>query len=128
MQIKTDEDLPNAVAALLRDAGHEVHTVVEQGLGGASDPVIWARAQSEGRLVVTADKGFADIREHPPGTHRGVVLLRPAQDGIRPMVALATALLKACPLERLAGCVTVVSPRGIRCRRPADAPNERGVR
>ena len=118
MQVKIDEDLPRAVAALVRQVGHDVLTVRDQGLGAASDARVWERVQSEERMLVTADKGFADIRHHPPGTHRGVVLLRPAEDGIRPMVELMKALLATCPLERIAGCVTVVSPRGVRIRRP----------
>ena len=32
---------------------------------------------------ITTDKGFADVRIYPPGTHASVMLLRPDQDGIR---------------------------------------------
>jgi predicted nuclease of predicted toxin-antitoxin system len=117
VRVKVDEDLPLAVARALRRAGHEAHTVIEQELGGAPDAVVWQAAQQENRLLVTADKGFADIREHPPGTHRGVVLLRPREDGIRPVMRLLEALLRDHALEQLSGCVTVVSPNGIRVRR-----------
>ena len=34
MKFKIDENLPREVAALLRDAGHDAMTVVDQGLGG----------------------------------------------------------------------------------------------
>jgi len=117
MQVKVDEDLPGAVAALLREAGHDAQTVTEESLGGASDARIWTRVQREGRLLVTGDKGFADIRRHPPRTHPGIVLLRPREDGIRPVVELMDGLLAKCPLEQVAGCVTVVTPSGIRIRR-----------
>jgi hypothetical protein len=44
-------------------------------------------------------------------------LLRPDQDGIRPVIDLLERLLSAYDLEALSGTVTVVTPRGIRTRR-----------
>ena len=38
--------------------------------------------QKDERYLVTADKGFGDIRTYPPGTHHGILLLRPDEDGI----------------------------------------------
>lgn len=118
MRIKVDEDLPRAIASLLVRRGHEVETVQEENLGGAKDPQLWQVTQRERRLLITADKGFADIRRHPPGSHEGVVLLRPREDGIQPLVELMEALLATYRIEDAAGCVTVVTPRGIRIRRP----------
>ena len=86
MQIKVDEDLPRQVADLLREKGYQTHSVVEQGMSGWKDIELWRRIQNENRFLVTADKGFADIRTYPPGAHAGVMLLRPDQDGIRPTV------------------------------------------
>lgn len=61
MKIKVDEDLPKRVAALLREQGHQADTVVEQGLSGWKDAELWHKIQAEGRFLVTADKGFADL-------------------------------------------------------------------
>ena len=118
MRIKVDEDLPRAAVQMLRDRGYEADSVVEQGLGGLKDPPLWQAVQAEQRFLVTADKGFADIRFYPPGTHAGVLLLRPAQDGIRPVLGLLARVLVSYDLESLAGTVAVVTPRGIRIRRP----------
>jgi predicted nuclease of predicted toxin-antitoxin system len=117
MRIKVDEDLPNVVTRNLREAGHDAVNVLEQGLGGAKDASLWQVAQAEGRFLVTADKGFADIRYHAPGTHEGVLLLRPDEDGIRPLIELLRRVLSNYPLDVLAGTVTVATPRGIRIRR-----------
>lgn len=117
MLIKLDEDLPRTLAELLIAAGHGVATVVEQGLGGASDAALWPILQAENRFLITADKGFADIRIHPPGTHAGVLLMRPDEDGIPALVALLKALLEQHDLARLVGTVSVATPRGIRIRR-----------
>ena len=118
MQIKVDEDLPRAVATLLRHAGHDAQTVREENMGGAKDPQLWRRTLREERLLITADKGFGDIRHYPPGTHPGIILLRPMEDGIRPLQGLMETLLAQCRLEDLAGYITVVTPSRVRIRRP----------
>lgn len=117
MRVKVDEDLPGAAVQMLRDRGYEAVSVVEQGMGGWKDPALWQAVQSEQRFLVTADKGFADIRFYPPGTHAGVLLLRPDEDGIRPVIELLERVLTSYELETLARTVTVATPRGIRIRR-----------
>lgn len=117
LRIKVDEDLPPVIADLLRNRGYEASTVVEQLMGGYKDAQLWKAVQAEGKLLITADKGFANIREHPPGTHAGVLLLRPDEDGIRPMLDLIHTVLSTFELEALAGTIAVASPRGIRLRR-----------
>jgi predicted nuclease of predicted toxin-antitoxin system len=117
MRIKVDEDLPTMVVQTLQDKGYEVSGVVEQGMGGWKDPALWQAVQTEQRFLITADKGFADIRAYPPGTHIGVLLLRPDEDGIRPTLELLEQVLDSFELTVLSGTVTVATPRGIRIRR-----------
>jgi predicted nuclease of predicted toxin-antitoxin system len=74
VRFKIDEDPPHAVTALLREAGYEdVASVRDQGMGGWKDPILWQAVQEEGRFLITADKGFADLRAYPPGNHAGVL-------------------------------------------------------
>lgn len=119
MRIKVDEDLPLAVAVVLREKGYEASTVREQGMGGSDDAPLWEAVQEKGQVLITADKGFGDIRHHPPGSHHGVILLRPDEDGIRPLLELVDRLLEDRPLQSFEGTVTVVNPKGIRVRRPS---------
>src|SRR3972149_5177621 len=76
MRFKVDEDLPKEVADLLRAGGHDVVTVRDEKLTGSSDDILWGHVQRERRCLVTADKGFGDIRAFPTGTHGGIVLFR----------------------------------------------------
>jgi len=69
------------------------------------------------QFLVTADKGFGDIRVYPPETHGGVLLLRPDEDGIRPVLDLLDRVLSAYRIEMLVGLLTVATPRSIRIRR-----------
>lgn len=122
MLIKVDEDLPSAIVLRLRLAGYrDTKSVVEQGMGGWKDHQLWPVVQEEGRFLVTADKGFGDIRRYPPGSHAGVLLLRPDQDGIGPVVELLERTLEVVDLASLRGTVIVATAQGIRIRRPDPA-------
>jgi predicted nuclease of predicted toxin-antitoxin system len=81
VKLKLDENLPHDLVTALRGDGHDVHTVVDEQLAGESDPVVVAAAKDEGRLLLTLDRGIGDLRRYPPGSHAGVLVLRPvAQD------------------------------------------------
>jgi predicted nuclease of predicted toxin-antitoxin system len=116
MNIKVDEDLPNSVVNLLLDQGHAAVSVRAQSMNGWKDDRLWSAVQLEGRYLITADKGFSNIRRYPPGSHNGVVLLRPDRDGIRPLLELLSAVLDRVDLEQLRGAVAVATPRGLRVR------------
>ena len=116
MLIKVDEDLPRASVLRLRAYGHDSMSVIDEGLGGASDEALWQAVQEEGRFLITADKGFADARKYEPGMHTGILLLRPDQDGVLPTLELLDNVLATHRLEDLAGAITVATPRGIRIR------------
>ena len=47
MQFKTDENLPIEVAARLRSEGYDALSVLEQGLGGASDQRLMETCRGE---------------------------------------------------------------------------------
>jgi len=117
LKVIVDEDLPRRAVQLLREHGYDAASVVELGMSGWKDPQVWIAAQTDQRFLVTADKGFGDIRVYPPSTHRGILLLRPDEDGIRPVIELLQKVLASYNLEELAGAITVANPRGIRLRR-----------
>jgi predicted nuclease of predicted toxin-antitoxin system len=118
MHIKVDEDLPPVTAEWLRAKGYEASTVLEQGMSGWKDAALWQVVQAAQHFLLTADKGFADLRANPPGTHAGILLLRPDEDGIRPVLKLLEDVLEHVDLETLSGTVAAATPRGLRVRRP----------
>jgi hypothetical protein len=73
--------------------------------------------QSEHRWLVTADKGFADLRRYPPGSHCGVILLRVPEESRRAYMELAARTLDRVDLDGLGGAVVVATGRGVRIRR-----------
>jgi len=119
LRVKVDEDLPADVANLFRDSGHDAQSVVEQTLSGVADPVLWKHVQEERRCLVTADKGFANERSYPPGTHGGIVLFRLPRESRSGYVRLAEMFLERAGVETVLGSITVVTPDSIRVRRGA---------
>lgn len=117
MHIKVDEDLPTMAVHRLREAGYEASNVLSQGMGGWNDTSLWQAVQEHSQFLVTADKGFGDIRRYPPKPPGGVLLLRPDRDGILPVLDLLNQVLAAYQLETLVGLLTVATPRTIRVRR-----------
>jgi hypothetical protein len=91
--------------------------VLDQDLGGCEDGELWKIVQGENRFFVTGDKGFGNIRLYPPNSHGGILLVRPDDDGIEPIVELLGKVFSAYDLQDLRGAITVVTSRGVRVRR-----------
>jgi predicted nuclease of predicted toxin-antitoxin system len=118
LKVKVDEDLPRSATELLRQRGYEVDDRRAEGPGGPPDETVWEEAQREGRFLLTGDKQFSDIRLHPPGTHAGVLLLRPDLENREAFCELLRGVLDVTTLEDLDGQVAVASPRGLRVAAP----------
>ena len=116
--LKLDENIPTAVAVVLRGRGIDLDTVVEEFLGGHSDPAVLDAATQEDRLLITMDRGFGDIRAHPPGNHPGIIVLRPDHQPIPTVTTMVETLIDNHPIESLAGCVTIVQRNMLLVRRP----------
>lgn len=93
MRFKVDENLPLEAANALRACGHDVHTVADEGLRGAKDPVVVAACAQEGRALLTLDLDFANIVAYPPGRYPGLLVLRPARQSARVVMRVIEQVL-----------------------------------
>lgn len=119
MRIKIDENIPTSAVQPFESAGHDVDTVVDEQLSGAADAAVLHAAKAAGRLIVTLDRGFGDIRAYPPGSHGGILVLR-VEDQSPPSVRRAVErLLADVDLDDLAECVSVFRSGKLRVRRPS---------
>jgi predicted nuclease of predicted toxin-antitoxin system len=116
VKFKIDENLPSELADDLRDSGHEADTVFDEGLVGAKDPVLVAVVASEKRILLTLDKGIANLQKYPAEQHSGVVLFRPARSGRRVVLTFIRERLPNLLGLDLRGRLTVVGPTRIRVR------------
>ena len=76
---KLDENLPRDAVALFTAAGHDVDTVLDEQLGGQPDREVIEAARADGRIFVTLDVDFADIREYPPADAKGAPISSAAE-------------------------------------------------
>jgi predicted nuclease of predicted toxin-antitoxin system len=118
LKIKLDENIPGAAALTLRLRGHDVDTVLDESLGGRDDPTIHRAAIDEGRLLITLDRGFGDVRSYPPGAHPGIIVMRPDDQRVPTVIAMVETLVDHHDIADFAGCITVVQRNVLRVRRP----------
>jgi len=118
VRIKLDENITVEAKAPLVAAGHDVDTVIDEALAGHPDPDVLAGAVADQRALVSFDLGFGDPRVYPPGSHRGVILLRLRDQQPANVVALLQDLADNHDLDDLAGCIVVVTEGLVRIRRP----------
>jgi len=103
MRFKIDENLPSELVEILREAGHDGTTVLEQKMGGEADPALAVVCREEERALVTLDVGFADIRTYRPREHRGLLVLRlkrQDKDSVLRVFLRILPLLHREPLDR----------------------------
>lgn len=118
MKLKLDENLSHHLAPTLSSLGHDVKTTAEEGLLSRPDTDVAAAAKNEGRLLLTLDLEFGDLRKYPPGTHPGVILFRPRTYGPLAVNRFVEEFIRNSKLELFAGSVVVVDPDRVRVRRP----------
>ena len=117
MKFKVDENLPVEVADLLRQAGYDALTVVEQHIGGSDDSKIASICRQESRVLVTIDTDFANIRNYPPGDYSGLLVLRLKKQDKNHVLDVLTRLTKVLLEEPLDGYLWIVEDERIRIRK-----------
>jgi hypothetical protein len=76
-------------------------------------------------FLLPLDLGFSDVRRYAPGTHPGILLLRPRRKGRNAVSNVLRRVLMERRLETLAGCLAVADESRTRVRRPK---TKRGIR
>ena len=116
MKFKTDENLPVQAGEMLRSAGYDALTVLEQEMGGEADSDIAALCKKEERIIVTLDLDFADIRAYPPTEFPGIVVLRLQSQAKPHVLQIFSQLIKAIEAQPITRQLWIVDEKRIRIR------------
>lgn len=108
--------MPIEVTQLLSQAGHSVSTALQEGLGGATDQSISGAALREGRILVTLDTGFADIRTYPSAEFPGLIVLRLRRQDKPHILDVFGRVLTRLEDEPVQGKLWIVEERRLRVR------------
>ena len=118
MEFKTDENLPVEVCHMLRDAGHEASSVLDQQLGGRPDSEISSACKSEGRVLLTLDTDFGNILVYPPQEFPGIVVIRADDQSKATVLERTRRFLSVLESEPLRNRLWIVEKDRIRIRSP----------
>lgn len=118
MKIKLDENLPLRLAILLKDLGHDAHTLYDEFLVGHPDREIWEATQKESRFLITQDLDFSDLRRFAPGSHHGILLVRLRSPNRSDLIERVGELFQKENASEWAGCFVVATERKIRVLKP----------
>ncbi len=125
MRLKLDENLGRPAVALFKQAGLDVATVYEEGIGSAGDKDLVAAAASEQRCLVTLDVDFANVLVFPPRRYSGIAVLRlPSRPRSSDLLAACSTLITALCRDNISGRLWIVEPGRIREYEPDDIDDE----
>ena len=116
MRFKIDENLPQELASDLAEAGHDAETVAQEGMAGVADRDLVAATRHEGRILLTLDKGIANIHMFPPAALPGIALFRPNTMGRGEVLTFVRRRLHEVLQLELEGHLVVVTVGGVRFR------------
>jgi predicted nuclease of predicted toxin-antitoxin system len=116
MKFKIDENLPVEVAILLKDSGYDAHTVHDEGMTGANDDKINSRCKSEDRILITLDLDFSDIRNYPPESNPGIIVIRTVKQDKKFILQIISELIFVIKTEPVQQKLWIVEEDKIRVR------------
>ena len=115
MKFKLDQNLGESVRRQLAAVGHDVSTVVDQHMAGATDSVVYRTCADESRVLVTFDLDFANPFVFDPRPTAGIVVLRlPRMHGPSDVAAVVDQLVIVASDRDVEGALWIVSARGVR--------------
>jgi predicted nuclease of predicted toxin-antitoxin system len=120
MQFKLDENLRPEVGDPLRQLGHSVATVYDQGLRGREDHEIADACRREGRVLISLDLDFSNILMFPPEDYPGLIVLRLRSKGRVAVAAVLHRVVAHLDQEPITGRLWIVDEQRIRIHRVRD--------
>ena len=118
MKVLIDNALSPQIASALRESGYDVVHVRDINLQAASDEEVFAEAERDERVIVSADTDFGALLALRGSVSPSFILFRKTT-GVRPSVIASQLLqlLRGYRQEIEAGCILTVTNNLVRIRR-----------
>jgi predicted nuclease of predicted toxin-antitoxin system len=117
VKLLVDNALSPALADELGAAGHDAVHVRHYGMQAESDRAVFDRAESEDRILVSADTDFGTLLATRRSTRPSLVLMHRIQERHpKQQAQLLISLLAQFASDLAAGCVLVIEESRIRIR------------
>lgn len=112
--VKLDENVPDSVGVILRESGHDVALTRDEQLAGVPDERVLAVAASEGRVLVSFDRGFSNVIQHPPNATSGIVVIRLGDQTLSRVRQVAMTLANLLSAEGVYGRLWILDEARLR--------------
>lgn len=116
MKCVADMGIALSTVHALRQHGHDVRHLSEDGLQRLSDPLILEKARSEERLVITCDLDFADLLALGAYASPSVILLRLQDQTPTSVIPRLLHVLSECRAALSAGAIVTIEETRYRLR------------
>jgi predicted nuclease of predicted toxin-antitoxin system len=97
-------------------AGHDAVTVLQQGMRGIQDPSLIEVCRREGRILITLDLDFADIRAYDPSNVPGLMVFRVHRQDRLHLLNVLRRVLPLLDREPIAGRLWIIEEHRVRIR------------
>ncbi len=115
MKFKLDENFGRRTANIFREAGHDVHTIHEENMAGASDEQVYDHCIKEQRCLVTLDLDFSDVTRYQAHNTGGIIVIRlPRNPSLEALQTLVRQCLQALQKTDAHRQLWIVEPGHIR--------------
>ena len=118
MRIIANENIFEPIIEWLRANGHEVISIREVGLSGASDDEIYEKAVKQKLVILTMDKDFSRMLRFPPEQCGGIIVVKIYRLSVNETTKFFSRYFKELDEEKIAGKLVIITQDGIRVRSP----------
>jgi predicted nuclease of predicted toxin-antitoxin system len=117
IRLKVDENFHNDVVSALQARGHDALSVRDQQMRGVEDVRLGEVRRAEGRVLITFDLDFSDIRKFPPQEHPRLIVFRLADQSRPYVLRVFQKVLDLLDNEPVEGSLWIVEEHRVRVRR-----------
>jgi predicted nuclease of predicted toxin-antitoxin system len=116
MKFFVDECVYSVTTQLLRSRQHDVVTAQDAGLSGRPDEEILAYAVEHGRILITIDMDFSNIRRFPPHSYIGIIVLKIRPRSVAEIHKVLEQVLRDLDEEQLSKSLVMIDRGKYRVR------------